>query len=393
MMLGIFATQAQDRYLLIYEADLGEHFGAENLLLANHLWSTLDKHFLPQHLFPEEKRWGNRFYRLGKLLLLDYPFAFVLPSLQHEYFGHGYRARQYGSRVTELKITLPPPFQLETPHVRYKPILDRTAQEQLVMTIAGVEANSIFSEKIHRNVLLRESMDYHDALLYIYANNDLTSYVTFGGDLGGDLNTYVASINGFYTKGELKKEKLFRYGILGILFDPLNYYAFASVFNYGWKGQAATQTPFLSLHDQVKYLPKISFHLTPFGPEVYLDNYLKIHSQLYAISFAVSDNTFEKFWRTRVRFWNVSLSGSLSLGGQMQLWQQPTLTILKDQQNVATEGVGGALIGRLNYDWQKAPVLGLMLEAGYKTGGFMQGERLDEGLIIRGGISVHLNTK
>ncbi len=388
LLLATFGY-SQDRYHLIYEKDLGQHFGGENLLLANHLWTELDKELLSPNLFPEEKVWGNRIYRFGKLLLLDYPFAFLIPSLQHEYFGHGFRAREYGSRVTNLQITLPPPFQLETPSVNYEPIIHRTAQEQIAMIISGVEANAIFSEKMHRNVLLRETINYHDALLYIYANNDLTGYVTFGINLGGDVNAYLNALNDYYSEGELKKEKLFRYGVLGILFDPVNYYAFASIFNYGWRGQSDTNIPFIFLDERVKFLPKIGFILSPFGPEVYLDNYLKIGDQIYSLYMGQSDKTFAKFWRVKGQFWNVPLATNLYLGGQLQLWQQPDLTLWGDRQNTTVEGFGGAFIGRLNYDWQQAPLLGLMLEAGYKSGGFMQGERLEKGLILRGGLSVN----
>ncbi|GJM31491.1 MAG: hypothetical protein DHS20C18_04920 [Saprospiraceae bacterium] len=382
----------QVRYHLLYEQDLGEHFGAENLLAINHAWSKLDERYLPKHLFSEDKEWTNRAYRFAKLLFIDYPFAFVLPSLQHEYFGHGYRARQYGSQVTELKLTLPPPFQLETPNVRYRPILDRTEQEQLVMTVAGTEANAIFSKKIHRNALLSEKLDYHDALLYLYANNDLNSYVTFGRGLGGDVNTYLNNTNTYYQQDELTTKKLFSYGFLSILLDPVNYYAFQSIFNYGWQAQAKTRVPFIRFSQKLSYLPKFRFSLSPFGPELHYENYFKYKAQLFSLAFAHSDGTFQKYWRFSGQIWNVKLANPLYLTARGQFWKQPEFLITDDGQVTDEQGTGAAVITTLYYDWQREPgLLGLMVEVGYKTGGFMEGERLGQGLILRGGLSFNLD--
>ena len=59
---------------------------------------------------------------------------------------------------------------------------------------------------------------------------------------------------------------------------------------------------------------------------------------------------------------------------------------------INADGLGGILIITINYDMIKNKHLyGLTFQIGYKSSGYSIGERLYEGMIIRGGVSFQLN--
>jgi hypothetical protein len=346
---------SQSRYNLFYEKGLGMNSGAENIASTHYLWQNFDNHFIPKEL-KTDSRIANVSFRLGKLFLLDYPLVFVLPTIQHEKFGHGSRVKEFGGTIEELNITLPPPFQSELPYISYSTNEITSIQQDLMIYAGGSEANIILSDIVRKNILLENELDYHNALLYLYANNDLSGYVVFAANISGsDITSYVDEINAFYPETDLKVKKLRLYGLLSIVLDPINYYSFNSLFNgYVWQGKSKSKIHFITLTDNTKYLPKLKFGLTPYGPELALQNYFKNNQKLYALSIGCSDGTFEKSWRITAEAWNIYLKNKISFNISSQIWNQPKIEFYTNNTHKSSENFGALFVVTSNYEQKTA---------------------------------------
>ena len=384
---------SQSRYNFIYEPNLGMKFGAENIVSSHYLWGKFDNLFIPNEIFKKKNfstQIGNISYRLTKLFLIDYPLTFVLPSIQHERIGHGTRVTEFGGTINQVNIVLPPPFQGELPNISYDSSNLLTPQQDIMITIGGSESNEVLGNIVRKNILLDNELDYHNAFLYLYANNDLSGYAGFASNISeSDIRTYVTAINSYYGNSELTLKKIQLYGVLSIILDPINHYAFNSLFNgYLRKGKNKSKIHLIGLTDNLKYLPKLKFGLTPFGPELTFQNYFKHNNRLYSFSFGSFDGTFENFWRLGAEVWNVKLNDQFSINFSGQIWNQQNIDFYVNDQLEISESFGGLFINTVNYDfYSKKNRLGLTLQFGYKSKGFSVGEKLNHGLIVRGGLT------
>ena len=78
----------------------------------------------------------------------------------------------------------------------------------------------------------------------------------------------------------------------------------------------------------------------------------------------------------------------------MQLWNQPEIDYFVNDNPVTSSGFGTQFITAVNYDFISGKhISGITFHVGYKTEGYSQGEQLDKGLIIRGGLSFKLGNK
>jgi hypothetical protein len=389
LILIKYDVNAQSRYNLLYEQNLGMNTGAENINSIYYLWSSFDNRFIPKTVSKNSKA-ANVGFRLGKFFLLDYPITFMLPTVQHELFGHGSRILELNGSIDKVSITLPPPFQLELPYISYTPNWNTTFQQNLLIHTGGSEGNTILGDIVRKNILLDNELDYHSAFLYIYANNDLAGYAAFAAGLS-DISGYIIDINGIYP-ADIQVRTVRLYGLLGIVLDPMNYYAFNSVFNgYIWQGKTKSNIHLIDLPNNLSYLPKLKFTLTPYGPEFILQNYLKQNDRLYAISFGMADGTFENSWRIGAEAWNIAVNEKWWFNFSTQIWHQPKIEFYTNDILESSENLGALAIATANYDvLSKDNRLGLTVQLGYKSSGFALGERLDSGLILRGGLSFRL---
>ena len=368
--------------------------GSENLFTFHSIWSAIDNEIIPTTLPFLKKRNAltktiNISYRLAKLFLVDYPINFVLPSLNHEFVGHGMRVYQANGRIAEIRTPLPPPFMSSFPLISYykMPGVLSTQQQDIAITIGGSEANTIMAEIIRKNVLVSGYFDYHASFLYLYANNDLNGYAAFAGQLS-DIKYYIENINILYKDNNKKMDntKLLAYGIVGILGDPLNYYSFFNIFkNYLVDGSTRIFIPWIPLSHKIHlhYLPKVRFGLTPYGVEFFVDNYVKHRNTVYSLVVGFTDGTFDSSWRVQTKIWNIFIARNMSMNVEAQLWYQPEIQFFINNTMDKSEGLGGAVFLDFTHDALIRDVVGIMLQLGYKSPGFMEGELLQGSFIAR----------
>jgi hypothetical protein len=394
ILLSLIATlgKAQSRYNLIYEPQLGQNFAAENFNAGFHAFDYLDSLFIPKNIIKKENNLANiinPMYRFGKLFLINYLITDFAMTMNHERFGHGYRVIEEGGAINEIVYNPPPPFSNDFSYISPSVAFYRTHQQGLMLTLGGSEANLVLTDVTRKNILLDEKFSYNYGLAYLYGSNDMPGYTAFVTFPSADPVSYRNTINNFYGSTNLTRKKMRIYSFFALLTDPLNFYAFKSVFyDYLIKGRGSANVKMIKLSERLKYLPRFRFEYTPYGPELVYQNYFKLDSKLIQLNFSHADGSFNPSWRIDAKIWNIKTSKNLSFNLSGQIWNQPLIDFFEGDRLQQSQGLGSQLIVTTNYDLTtNNHLLGLTVQLGYKSSGYSLGEQLDNGLIIRGGLT------
>jgi len=398
IIFSSFLCKAQSRYTCTCESQKGQFYSGENINACFHATDFVDTLLFPTKIKKEGSgsQLINTAYRFSKLLLINYRLSDYIMTMNHERFGHGYRALQAQGNIIGITYNPPPPFGNEFSFISLEGLEGATNQERLLMTMGGSEANMVVSDIMRKNFLLDGSLNYNFAAAYLYGSNDMPGYTAFVKNEFGDPNTYRRNINEFYFQREsLTQSRMRTISLFALLTDPINFYAFKSLFyDYLLYGKRSTKVKFIPISDNVGLLPRFRFEYTPYGPELVYQSYFKKGKQLYQTSFSHGDGTFYSSWRVGARAWNLKPIERLSFNVVTELWDQPQIDFYSDDDLVRNSGLGGLFNITANYDFLRDygsySLLGATLQAGYKTAGYSLGEQLSAGPILRAGLSFKL---
>ena len=390
-----FSAKPQSRYSLFYEQQAGQYFAAENFNAGFHVLDYADSVFIPKNILPEENTAAgiiNPLYRFGKLFLGNYLLTDLAMTMNHERFGHGYRILESDGGIAGITYNPPPPFSSLFSFIEQTYPANFTVQQELMFRLGGSETNLVFSDVMRKNILLDERFSHNFSLAYLYASNDMPGYTAFVTALASDPIQYRQTINALYGGNTLTRSKMRVYSFLALLTDPLNFHAIKAVFyEYLIKGKHSSRVGMIKLSESLNYLPRFRFEYTPYGPELVYQNYFKVDDKLIQVVFGHSDRALPYAWRFTANAWNLAMGKDLSIHLSAQVWEQPSIEFFVNEEKNIAEGVGGQLVATVNYDIsRKEHLYGLTLQAGYKSTGYALGERLNEGLILRGGLSFKL---
>lgn len=390
--------KAQSRYNVIHEKQLGQNFAGENINAGFHLLDYADSLFISKKVINTENNFGkviNPIFRFSKLFLSNYLITDYAMTMNHERFGHGYRMIEAGGSIDKIVYNMPPPFTNEFSYINSTYPQNFTIQQELMYSLGGSETNIVLTDVMRKNILLNERFNYNFGLAYLYGSNDMPGYTAFVTNPAADPIQYRQNINQLYGAELLTREKMRTYSFIALLTDPINFYAFKSVFyDYIIKGRHSFRIGMIKLSNRLKYLPRFRFEYTPYGPELLYQNYFKLNSKLMLFSFSHSDPNLPKSWRVVANIWNLKSSDHLSFNLSGQIWDQPNIEFYQNDKLIAYEGFGGHFISTVNYDISKDKNLyGFTLQVGYKSTGYAIGEQLNKGLIIRGGLTFKLGNK
>ena len=398
IILSCFLGKAQSRYTCTCESQKGQFYSGENINACFHAIEFVDTLLLPTKIMKEGSgsQLINAAYRFSKLLLINYRLSDYIMTMNHERFGHGYRALQAQGNIIGITYNPPAPFGKGFSFIRIEGLENATNQERLLMTMGGSEANMVVSDIMRKNFLLDGSLNYNFAVAYLYGSNDMPGYTAFVQRSASDPNTYRRGINEFYFQGErLTQSRMRAISLFALLTDPINFYAIKSLFyDYLFYGKRSTNVKFIPISDNVGLLPRFRFEYTPYGPELVYQSYFKKGKQLYQTSFSHGDGTFYSSWRIGARAWNLKPTERLSLNVVTEFWDQPQIDFYSDDDLIRNSGLGGLFNITANYDfltdYGSYSLLGATLQAGYKTAGYSLGEQLSGGPILRAGLSFKL---
>ncbi len=396
------------RINLWYFRNLNSGTGADNLLTLHYTAGRIEDHFLKPSPWNEEGWFGKGSaigYRLLKVYFVDFDLlVFYTAVPQHEIFGHGYRAREFGFGDPSYDFSPPPPFGEGTGLTTFTyPPTGRTPDQELSVSMGGVEASGVMSGKIRRYWLMAGNMDFHGSLLYMTTVGDLRNYLDqtdeeqldTDPDLSNDMLNYIKVLN---AKVDRTKRSNFRLHLSqmkkksAIAFaDPFLWYSYWTVLKtHIWSGQSVFAYPAIPL-GPVRYLPLLGYGLTLWGPEYQFDNMLALDQRVLTFRVRIGDDTFRSSWGTDLDVLNVVSLLGFDFDVGLHLWKQPRLRLNVNDIELEPSLYGGG--GSLD---MFSPDLGMpfpsRLAGGidYKTSGFTPGKDLERGPAWRIGLNIPL---
>lgn len=394
--LSVFA---ESNYNLVVDAHLSPYSGADNLIVAHHMLEDLKLTRFGKDIFSKTATL-EKVGRFSELFFFWSPINYATMVTQHEVFGHGYRVRSLrntGAKVKRYKIGVPPPYGPGGGLTAFKADEARTSVFQgVVLSSGGVESTSILANRLRMQWLKDQKIPHTEASLYCDSQQDLTLYILVTQEYGGgDIAEYAWMVGRAYGD-DLKLKLLKRRAYINFL-DPFTLYSVYSGWNYVLRGTDVAM-PMIPI-GSYKYLPALRMGLTPFGPEYYLENFLtKEGSQIYCY---LRNGSFagHRYAGVGIEYPSAWRYNTLSLGFRMDGWMQPALNLGRRGPSVAQFasidwepvqadasrfGIAASLICQKKL-WDSGSIF---LQAGGKSRGYVPGEALSSGLILRVGVTL-----
>jgi hypothetical protein len=131
--------------------------------------------------------------------------------------------------------------------------------------------------------------------------------------------------------------------------------------------------------------------MTPYGTEWSVDNYVRANRRLMKISVRVGDTGTSTAWGLGVRGSRMAERGRLAVDLSADVWRQPPIDAPAPTPVLRTGGLAAATTRVALGDSQKPGRVGLVGEVGYKSDGFVRGERLRSGPVVRVGLTLALD--
>lgn len=324
-----FQIMADATYEICWDIDLSPYAGGEDLLFATRLIEKGEIYVVSKSSFAYSKSAYARTWRLSELILLWMPENYLATVVQHEVFGHGYRIRDINgdwAKVKGYSIYAPPPYGSGGGATSYKIGENFTTTQESAIAIAGVEATAILAQLTKLKWLEAARIDPRQSLLYLLSQHDLNLYIGMlkvkDDDLSGhDIHGYLKALNETYPDNILSKGRLRSLSWINLA-DPFTFYAIYSWFHYLSSGKE-TKIPMIASY----YLPGLRLGLTPFGPEVFFENYF--FYQPYPIYGYVKGghHAKNKYYGMGLFASRIWLLNRWSFGFRIDLWKQPKLLL------------------------------------------------------------------
>jgi hypothetical protein len=399
------AAQVSPGGAIVFDSYMTPAAGAEDVVSVQQFLASLEDRTLPLKLGQERSKPGlalGIFYRSVKLLGLDVPQDHMLMVVAHEVFGHGSRLRELGNGRIRYGFDAPIPYGEGGAVTRFNGELPATPLARLTIETSGIEAQHAVADAIVRRAVARGRIHYREAWLYFESRLTAMTYILTasahsaeGHDVADFLETFRDACKAPACRPITKRDV--QRAALVTLADPLLYYSlygFSAV--YIGSGKTLSPIPMIPLGDDWRYLPALGFQLTPYGREYVIRNVLLKGTtqngqgaRATGITLRIGTTGASTTWALDLHMPDVRLPWTrLRVAPEAALWRQPY--ILADETSAPLE-TGFALMGttiltlptRLNSEWSR----GLYVTAGYKSIGFLPGEQLSGGGVLRAGIT------
>src|SRR5579864_1386277 len=163
----------------------------------------------------------------------------------------------------------------------------------------------------------------------------------------------------------------------------LAFAGYAWAVSYLIRGEASANVPMIPLPHEFQYLPALRFEMTPYGTAVTTQHTFVHDHRLTELSVGIGDTGHKRAWDIGLKATDLLRNGWVRTDLALSVWRQPALDSSPDAQVLRTGSLAAAIatvpLGRRGLG-QHA---GFRFEGGYKSDGFVRGERLHAGPIIR----------
>lgn len=255
--------------------------------------------------------------------------------VNHEVHGHGFRLQSLG---------IPASYSIKNLGVgggvtSYRPNRLLSADESLMITMGGSEANNILAQQLLFKNFQNLSLDRRTYGLFLEAYMDLLTYIlaTYSSEevsnrSGNDVTEYIQEINHKHHAKDINIDKLMK-GSLVFLLNPALHIAWWAQLDYLFTGKDTFTIPHLKLN-RINYMPLIRMGLTPFGLIYYVENYIEHDHKTFLVSISGGRSPYytrgcRGIQLQTARLW-VYKNYSLDIKGN--LWYQPKLQLQVNDQ-------------------------------------------------------------
>jgi len=400
MLSSPLSAQTQPPATVLVDRDMTPAAGATDVLALRRLLASFEDRVLPAR-FSEATPPGHALgilYRAGKWAAIDLPQDSFLMVVAHEMLGHGARLREFGASGVRYQFDAPPPYgdgsaatvvDSAWPHAV-------TRANLLAVDAAGIETQALLADDISGQALARDSLSYRDAWLYAESRIAGLLYirsVSSQSEPGHDVAQFLNHLNDGCAPPActpLEMQTLKQRALL-MLADPMlafSAYEFAAA--YLVRGQTAMTVPMIPLGHGIRYLPAVGFAMTAYGTEWTIDHYIRSTNRLTTFSVRIGDTGSARTWGVGVRAAHAAQRGRLAVDVSADIWSQPALNAPASATGLKT---GGLLAATMHVPLGRQPSsrMGLVGEFGCKSDGFVRGQLLRAGPIVRFGLTVGLD--
>ena len=330
--------------------------------------------------------------RLVKEVFLDEALVSVETTFIHEVFGHGARARELGLSAT-YEFALPQPYSFFlSSHSTFLGLTETNVatgvrDRDIAVTAAGLEANYLTAWWINEQIVASGGwVSASDLDAYLdskieYATTFLSRGIRDPALPADDIVAYVNELQdrtNQWRPGDragiaAKLQTAYAWNYV----DATFYCAIYSLFvNTLYRGDEYSRLP-LPAAGSVTFYPETRFNLSPFGAEHYLDVFLRRGNLVADVYGRLGSSGLSSYTGGGVRLDGVKPCRWLSLGAEVDVWNQPEL--LLSQRNVydppELPGFNAALYGTAKV----YGALGVTAKLAYKTGGYLMASRSTRG--------------
>lgn len=365
-------------YKILVDKHWSPYAGSTIATSTYNFYKFVDDKFLPNGEGYNDFSW--MIARTGKISL-DYILGSFLAVGQHEIFGHGYRAREFGFSYIDYLIGI----GHGATYFLVSDYNDLNTYQQNSLNAAGMEANTVLSQQLRNPWLTQQNVDYRDALFYIINQYEQINYVylTHPSDIndGNDVNNYINGVNNYYGNNTLSNGKL-RAAVLWDLFDPALFYSLYSLGDFFNNGNPNNILPMIPI-ENYKYLPAGRTIFAPWGLEFQLQNFvLTPENSLYQVNLRFGSNSNINSCGIDVKVKPIWQRDRLTVGNQFSMWVQPSM---KYANSALTKNQFG-FAEFISFEYRGGKEAAFIGDIGYKTNGYMQGFLLSNSLIFRIGL-------
>lgn len=376
-----------------------------SLLLQKKLSHWQDE-LLPRFWEDDSTRWQRRRsvkIRALRMVLVEGTVETILLGLQQDLLGQYARAREFNPGGLSYSIGPPIPFWKSPGRIATNSNTDNSAsRQQIAQVFAGAsEASVLASDELISRWVLRKSINYREALHYLRIQfaglaGALTVSNTPGKGVGAYEN-YLYYINREYGNiseyGYSAKDLKLHYS-LATLTNPALYSSIYSVFvNYLAYGNDSMATPGIRLGYGKLLHPWVQYNFTPFGGEWMPELMLTNHRQSITAYGRIGTGHFGESVGGGLKINNLVRSTRYGLNLHVSLWKQQYFYRHWFNQSTEPVGWGGAAIltGYFKLNPTQPHPMSLVVQAGYKTRGYMPGELWGAAPVVRVGLSFALD--
>ncbi len=380
-------------YVAVVDRPMTIAAGTTDLLSIQRTLSAIEDRVLPPTRFRETtapRRALGVGYRLAKFLAVDLPQDHFVMVVAHEVFGHGARLREFGAPAIGYAFDAPIPYGGGGASTRFHPPAGLARADEVSIATAGIEAQNVLAAAIGGEALARGVLHHREAWLYVESRLAGLRYIRSVSPRsreGHDVAAFLRAINDGceppacrpLEPGTLKRQALF------MLADPLlASAAYGVAVAYLVQGRARVRAPMIPLPRGARYLPALDVQMTPHGTEWWTVHYVLAAGRLTRIVTRVGDTRRGRTWAAGVTASEAMRRGRVSATVAAAFWRQPPLDPSPSSPRLRTGGLAAvtvrAPLGRASLGGRP---LGVLVQVGWKSDGYVPGEPLRGGPILR----------